>query len=168
MLKVLSIIVVLGLLAGLFGCVHYEPVPVAAPAPPPKSGYTQELEKFRAEVVAKRTYADVDKSANTLMTCDRLGFTRGSDGHRLCVLRGMDRYVDHMTPPISERYITQADQIVVQVPKPQPPVVITQPAPRDTSALVDCRIDPRPPCSLFTPMPEPWQYGGQARPPHMP
>jgi hypothetical protein len=103
----------------LTGCVTYEPLtgpdqPVAvtpAPVPAPaKSAYVKELEKFRAEVAeGKRKYPDRDKSAETLSMCDRLFPGRGSDGHRLCMLRGMDRYVDHMTPPLSERYVRRPE-----------------------------------------------------------
>src|SRR5688572_17019263 len=102
-MKNLLIVVMLLLSAA---CTSYVPVEVQPPPQPAKSKYVEELEKFRVETAEmKRRYPDADKSAEVVLRCDQLGFLRGSDGHRLCVMRGMDRYVDHMTPPISERYL---------------------------------------------------------------
>ena len=117
----------IALMLFLAGCTSYVPVevPQAQPAPT-KSKYVEELEKFRVDVTEiRRRYPDADKSAEVMLNCDRLGFLRGSDGHRLCVIRGMDRYVDHMTPPLSERYLRRDDELSVRIPKPQPP----EPAP---------------------------------------
>lgn len=132
-------------------------------------------ERIKAEVAQRTPAVDVDKSARTMQTCDSLFPMRG-DAHRLCMLRGMDRYVDHMTPPRSERYLQHSDEISVLVPVPQlvpvpraeavPPHVHPTPPQVSGSALVDCRINPTPPC-VIPPYIAP-DHGGLARPPHAP
>lgn len=57
-----------------------------------------------APVKPPRPKIDADKSVSIVMACDHLGFARGGETHRLCVLRGIDRYVDHQSVPLSERY----------------------------------------------------------------
>lgn len=37
------------------------------------------------------TYTKPDPAAAMMLKCDMLGFARDSDGHRLCVMRGVDR-----------------------------------------------------------------------------
>ncbi len=54
-------------------------------------------------VVPKRPM-DVDKTSRLMLSCEQL-FLRGSDSYRLCIMRGVDRYVDHQTVPLSERYM---------------------------------------------------------------
>jgi len=51
------------------------------------------------------TRMDVDRPARIVSDCDKLGFIKGSDSQRLCLLRGMDRYIDHQTVPLTERYM---------------------------------------------------------------
>ena len=118
----LTRVLLLVVAATLPACAVYplEPAPVAPVSSPANPRYVRELEKFRAEVAeSKRKYPDQDKTAETVLRCQQL-FARGSDGERLCLMRGMDRYVDHLTPPLSERYLTRQDEISVQVPRPAP------------------------------------------------
>ena len=119
-------------------------------APLPKSAYVRELERFRAEVGQRAPAAQPrhDHVADALIRCSSLGFVRGSDGHQNCVLRAMDR-IDHA----AQRYMRRDDEISVTVPVPriveQHPVYPVPPVgavPRSSSALVDCRVDPTPPC----------------------
>lgn len=163
--------------ATLAGCVAVpvEPPPAqsasagaTAASLPPSTRYIREQERFRAEVGERRAATEPrnDHVADALIRCASLGFTRGSDGHQNCVLRAMDR-VDH----VAQRYMRQDDEISVRVPRyvELPPVAVAPavPAPSTTS-LVDCRIDPRPPCSMPQMLPERWTYGGQASPPDRP
>ena len=55
----------------LAGCTH-----VVEPPPPQIAGHR---------------LVTADPSAMLMLKCDALGFPRASDGHRLCVMRGIDR-----------------------------------------------------------------------------
>lgn len=49
-------------------------------------------------VQSTRIATGPDPAAHIMLQCDRLGFPRGSDGHRLCSMRGIDRLkVDQST-----------------------------------------------------------------------
>ena len=43
------------------------------------------------EVVKPQITTAPDPAAHLMLKCDGMGFTRGGEGHRLCVLRGIDR-----------------------------------------------------------------------------
>lgn len=126
------------------------------------------IEKFKAEVQRiQPRYPDVDKGAQTLLTCDRLfPHTSQADSRRLCLLRGFDRYVDHQTPPISERYLNRDDQITIEVPRQEwHPAVPSVPG---ASGLIDCRVNPTPPCYQAPAYYPPHTYGGQPSHPSRP
>lgn len=90
-------------IAAIVGCTSVDYVPVAAkikPHNPP-------------QIVTRP-----DPGSDVLLLCDRLGFPRGSDGHRLCVLRGVDRLdVQPGLPPVHAEPYTTPIQIL---PYPAP------------------------------------------------
>lgn len=61
-------------------------------------------EPHRANMAGAQIATTADPAATLVLQCDKLGFARSSDGHRLCVMRGVDRLA--ITPAVPYAPIT--------------------------------------------------------------
>lgn len=96
-------LVVIPLLAALSACTTVEYVPVRTQSNTPPTIVTRP-----------------DPAARVIEQCDRLGFTRHGEAHRLCIMRGVDRLA--VVPGAAPLVVEPKTAPIQILPYPYPPL----------------------------------------------